>query len=130
MKLSLLLTGFLFTLACHKNDLAQEVSNTTAVTQTNVAYGTNPKQKMDIYLPAGRTTNLTKVLVVIHGGGWTGGDKAEFNPYIDVLQQELPDYAIFNLNYRLASGGTNLFPAQENDIKAAIQFIFSKRADY
>jgi acetyl esterase/lipase len=46
------------------------------------------------------------------------------------MKNRLPDYAIFNINYRLSNGSINLFPTQENDIKAALQYIFDKSADY
>jgi acetyl esterase/lipase len=95
----------------------------------NVAYGNDPLQKMDIYLPAGRT-DTTKVMIMIHGGGWTIGDKSEFDVYIPTVKQRLPGYAIVNMNYRLNSGTTNQFPAQENDVKAALTFIYNKRGEY
>jgi acetyl esterase/lipase len=100
-------------------------------TQSNVAYGTDPLQKMDIFLPAGRTTTKTKVMIVIHGGGWSIGDKLEMANYIEVLKLRLPDYAFFNINYRLASlPNNNVFPTQEMDVKAAVNFIFNKRTEY
>lgn len=98
----------------------------------NVAYGTDSKQKMDIYLPANRSSDSTKLVVVIHGGGWNGGDKADFNPYITELQKRLPNYAFANLNYRLfnVNTGSNRFPTQENDIEAAVQFLKGKTGEY
>lgn len=98
----------------------------------NVSYGTDAQQKMDIYLPAGRTTAATKVLILIHGGAWISGDKSDFNgAYIDTIRKRLPDYAIFNLNYRLAALPTsNPFPVQELDVKAAVEFIFGNRGSY
>jgi len=99
-------------------------------TQFNVAYGTDAAQKMDIYLPAGRTGSSTKVIVLLHGGGWNQGDKTDFTSYVDTLKRRLPGYAIVNINYRLSTGTTHLFPTQENDTKAALGFIYSKRADY
>lgn len=101
-----------------------------AQTLMNTAYGTDAAQKMDIYLPAGRTSGNTKVMVLIHGGAWATGDKADFNEYVDSLKKRLPGYAIFNINYRLATGITNSFPTQENDVKTAIEFIYSKKAEY
>ncbi|HRF18856.1 MAG TPA: alpha/beta hydrolase, partial [Chitinophagaceae bacterium] len=98
-------------------------------TELNVAYGADAAQKMDVYLPAGRSTN-TKVMIMIHGGGWTQGDKSEFTAYVDTLKRRLPGYAIFNINYRLATGSVNFFPTQENDVKAALDFIYSKRNEY
>lgn len=99
-------------------------------TELNVAYGADAAQKMDVYLPAGRNTSSTKVLIMIHGGGWTQGDKSEFTAYVDTLKRRLPGYAIFNINYRLATGSANFFPTQENDVKAALDFIYSKRNEY
>lgn len=99
-------------------------------TELNVAYGADAQQKMDIYLPKGRTTAATKVIILIHGGGWSQGDKADFTTYVDTLKKRIPGYAIFNINYRLATGAANFFPTQENDVKAAIEFIYGKRAEY
>ncbi len=101
-----------------------------AQTLLNTAYGTDAAQKMDIYLPEGRSNSSTKVMVLIHGGGWSSGDKTDLNIGIDSIKKRLPDYAIFNINYRLASGSVNLFPTQENDVKAAIDFILSKSDEY
>ncbi len=102
----------------------------TAATELNVAYGNHASQKMDVYLPQGRTTAATKVLIMIHGGGWTQGDKADFNAYVDTLKRRLPGYAIFNINYRLATGSAHFFPTQEEDVKSAIEFIYAKRDEY
>ena len=100
-----------------------------ATTTLNVAYGADPLQKMDVYLPANRTTTTTKVIIMIHGGAWITGDKVDFNVIIDSLKKRLPDYAIFNVNYRLAAlPSTNPFPTQENDVKAAVEFIYNNRA--
>ncbi|MDZ4796297.1 MAG: alpha/beta hydrolase [Bacteroidota bacterium] len=118
-----------FIASCQKEN---DPGNITIPEQTllNTAYGADASQKMDIYLPAGRSASTTKVMVLIHGGGWSTGDKADFNAYVDTLKRRLPDYAIFNINYRLATGVINFFPAQENDVKAAIDFIYSKRIEY
>jgi len=98
---------------------------------TNVSYGTDPMQKMDIFLPANRSIATTKVMILIHGGGWTSGDKADFAVFMDTLKKRIPDYAIFNLNYRLASfPANNIFPTQELDVKAAVDFIYGNRSTY
>jgi acetyl esterase/lipase len=102
-----------------------------AAVDYDVAYGKDSKQKMDIYLPEHRNTSTTISIIVIHGGSWSNGDKSDLNPYVSQLQAKLPGYAIFNVNYRLASrNGGNRFPAQEDDIKAAVEFIYSKRKEY
>lgn len=120
--------------SCSKSDSGGPAAPTpiTEKTMLNVSYGTDPLQKMDIYLPANRSTTSTKVIVLIHGGAWVIGDKSDFtSANIDTLKKRLPDYAIFNLNYRLAvMPATNTFPTQEMDIKAAIEFIFGNRSSY
>ncbi|MER3498932.1 MAG: lipase [Chitinophagaceae bacterium] len=119
----------LFFLSC-KKEKGNDQQSLPAQTYLNVAYGNDPAQKMDVYLPAGRTTATTKVMVMIHGGAWSSGDKTDFNAYVDTIKRRQPDYAIFNLNYRLSTGTTNTFPAQENDVKAALSFIVNKLSEY
>jgi acetyl esterase/lipase len=100
-------------------------------TQLNVSYGSHAQQKMDIYLPPQRSSSTTKVLIMIHGGGWSGGDKSDFTAGIAGVQQLLPGYAIFNINYRLVgSGNVNVFPAQEEDVKAAVEYIYNRREQF
>src|SRR5687767_4111363 len=116
----------LFFVACQKESTVAE----QPLAEQNIndaSYGTDPGQRMDVYLPADRTTTATKALIVIHGGAWISGDKTEMNPYIPIIKQKMPGYAIFNINYRLASlPSTNPFPTQENDVKAAVEFILNK----
>jgi acetyl esterase/lipase len=122
----------LFLLSCKKDEGTVTPQPTTLPekTEMNVSYGSNAAQKMDIYLPAGRTTANTKVMIMIHGGGWSQGDKSELTAYVDTMKRRMPGWAIFNINYRLATGSANFFPTQENDVKAAIDFIYSKRNEY
>ncbi len=128
----LILITLLFTvlLGCKKSDQPARQSDLPASTTMDVAYGPHPAQKMDVYLPAGRTTSNTVFMLVVHGGGWTGGDKGEFNAIISRLQSSLPQYAFFNINYRLFDGTNNKYPAQEEDVNAAVNFINSKGKEY
>lgn len=96
----------------------------------NLSYGSDSQQTMDIYLPAGRSESHTKALILIHGGAWVAGDKAEMSGAIEAFKTLLPDYAFFNLNYRLANSSGNLWPTQQNDIRAAVDFIVGKSDEY
>ncbi len=122
--------------ACQKNGTTEDsipvVPILAAQSTNDVAYGTDPLQKFNLYLPAGRSNATTKVLIVIHPGAWASLDKndADWLSVIDSLKKRLPAYAIFNVNHRLASFTGNVFPTQENDIKAAVDFIYSKRNEY
>jgi acetyl esterase/lipase len=121
-----------FAVSCNKTKSTDTGTNSSTAAQTilNVSYGNDAAQKMDVYLPAGRTEAATKVMVLIHGGAWSSGDKTDLTIFADTIKKRLPDYAVFNINYRLSTGTANLFPTQENDVKAAIEYIYSKRSDY
>ncbi|MGB4843216.1 MAG: alpha/beta hydrolase, partial [Ferruginibacter sp.] len=119
--------------SCSKTDTGagQGPGTIAEKTETNVSYGTDPLQVMDIYLPANRSVATTKVMILIHGGAWTIGDKSDFAANMDTLKKRIPDYAIFNINYRLAAfPATNTFPTQELDVKAAVEFIYGNRSNY
>ncbi|MBK8711445.1 MAG: alpha/beta hydrolase [Niastella sp.] len=103
----------------------------TALTQINVNYGNDALQKFDLYLPANRNTAATRLIILIHGGGWNEGDKTDFNPFIDTLKTRFPGWAFANINYRLATfPAINIFPTQENDVKSCLEYIYSKRNEY
>ena len=84
----------------------------------NVQYANpdNHPQYLDIYIPKEAKEKLP-VIVSIHGGGWTGGDKR--NPPILPLVKD--GYAIVSINYRLSQVAK--FPAQIHDCKAAIRWV-------
>lgn len=133
MILTLLISMSLI-ISCQRNEQIQHVSvveqkNLPAKTIHNVAYGKDTAQRMDVYLPANRSFHSTKSIILIHGGGWNSGSKTDFAAYIDSFQRRMPDYAIFNINYRLVNG-SNLFPTQEQDVKTAIDFIVDNSTAY
>ena len=115
--------------SCKKDDAA-ETNNTAQLDIKDVAYGNDALQKMDVYLPEGRSTANTYALIMIHGGSWAGGDKADFNTDIATVRSQLGNYAIFNINYRLANGSSITLPQLTADIDAAYNFIAGKGAEY
>lgn len=129
MKLYILLfCSLLGFTACQRENIIEDLVAEKSI--TNASYGSDPAQKMDIYLPADRDTSTTNVLVLIHGGAWIEGDKADFTAYMETLKQRLPGYAIFNINYRLAANNLNQFPAQEADVKKAFEYIHNRTREY
>lgn len=101
------------------------------VSYTNVTYGSDTHQVMDIFLPEGRNIEHTRTIFVIHGGGWTEGDKKDMRDMVNFLKTQFPNYAFVNLNYRLAyNNQTNVFPAQEEDVKNAVDFYLNKSEEY
>ncbi len=96
-----------------------------------VAYGDDAKQKFDVYLPQ-HTQNKSAAIILIHGGSWIGGDKINMVHWLKPLQSAFSEDAIFTLNYRLASREklANAWPAQINDIDAAVAFIKDHAKEY
>lgn len=127
MKIKFLFFGLitLIVFSCNSDETINQ--NLEAKTLLNVNYGNNVQQKFDLYLPANRTQN-TKTLILVHGGGWTSGDKADMNYAVDIVKQYLPEYAIANINYRLATTGNPAFPMQIDDIESVITKL--KTEDY
>ena len=127
-KLFLVSIFSLLVFSCKKSDVGS--GPLAAKTMINVAYGADPTQNMDVYLPANRTATSTRVIVMIHGGGWNAGDKTDMTEFVDSFKSRLPDFAVININYRLALNSTTLFPTQEMDVKAALQYIINHSAEY
>lgn len=90
---------------------------------TNVAYGNDAKQVMDIYLPEGRNTASTKTIIIIHGGAWIGGDKSEMAYFVQSIQKKWPEVAIANINYRLANGSSIIHTQISEDLKSAVNYL-------
>lgn len=96
----------------------------------NETYGPDPAQTFDIYLPAGRSASTTRVMILIHGGAWTSGDKTDLDAYIPLIRNKDASWAIVNINYRLVIGSTNRHPAQINDIQRLIDTIAARQNRY
>ena len=80
---------------------------------------------LDAHVPDGPGPFPAAVLV--HGGGWVAGDKEQ---YITYIFQPLADagFAWFSINYRLAPQFK--FPADADDVEAAIRFVKKNAAKY
>lgn len=102
----------------------------TADVQLNVPYGEDSQQVYDLYLPAGRTADKTKVIVIVHGGGWIEGDKEDVTDIISLLQINNPNHAIVNINYRLATLNNPAFPNQFLDLQSVINQVIAQSDTY
>ncbi len=74
--------------------------------------------RLDLYLPP-RSAEKPRLLVWIHGGGWTKGSKAKINPMFGRLAGE--GYATASVDYRLT--GLTSHPDQTHDVKGAIRWL-------
>lgn len=88
----------------------------------DIAYGEDPLQKLDVYEPAKAAAERLPVVVFIHGGGFTRGDK--HGPY---YPDNLTAWAArngmiaVNVNYRLAPA--TVFPGAVQDFAAALRWV-------
>jgi acetyl esterase/lipase len=97
--------------------------------ELNISYGNDANQTFDLYLPANRTTN-TKTMILIHGVGWSSGDKSDMNVIKDLIRLDLPNLAIANINYRLANQSEKPYPMQIEDITSIINFLKENKAKF
>ncbi|MCY7409463.1 MAG: alpha/beta hydrolase [Chitinophagales bacterium] len=81
--------------------------------------------KLDLYQPTG-LNQPSPVLLWIHGGAYTGGDKANAHKYAWMFAEK--GIAVASVNYRLAPGA--VYPSQVNDVKGAIRFLRANAAKY
>jgi acetyl esterase/lipase len=92
----------------------------------NIPYAVqSTAQKLDIYLPEG-VQGAMPVIVWLHPGGFTMGDKNMIKPLIDPILAR--GYAAVSVNYQLA--GEALFPAQIYDAKAAVRWVRANAGKY
>lgn len=93
----------------------------------------DPAQKLDLRLPAGE--GPFPVVVLVHGGGWSSGDKAgaerprsgaDITPWFAPL--EAAGFLAVSINYRLAPA--HRWPACLDDTRAALAWVRQNIAQY
>ncbi|SDW77336.1 Acetyl esterase/lipase [Lutibacter oricola] len=116
--------------SCSSSDDSVIIDKTTAKELLNVSYGNETKQVFDVYLPANRDESTTKTFVLVHGGSWVSGDKNDLNDIVAKLKETYPNYAIVNVNYRLAGIGKSPFPMQIDDLESVFTKLKTKANEY
>lgn len=67
----------------------------------DVAYGEDPRQRFDVYLPAVRS-DTAPVILFVHGGGWANGNKDNPGVVENKAAYWLPrGYVFVSTNYRM-----------------------------
>lgn len=99
-----------------------------APTAADLAYATlSSAQKLDLYIPTSGSGPFP-VVIMVHGGGFMMGDKADGAGLTGVDQLLAAGYAVASINYRLSSEA--IYPAQIFDAKAAVRFLRANAAQY
>ena len=87
--------------------------------QADLAYGEGGANKFDLYLPKDASKGSYGLVVYLHAGGFTTGDKADDRDTLAWLCSK--GYVAAGINYTLSTGANNsnvLY--QSNEIKAAV----------
>ena len=79
---------------------------------------------LDLYLPA-PGDKPAPLVVLVHGGGWRSGDRAEFGPLAARLAAR--GYAAASVSYRLS--GQARYPAAIHDVKEALAWLHAHAAE-
>ena len=91
----------------------------------HIAYGDDPKQKLDLYLPKGKASDCS-VFLFLHGGGFREGDRAHFG-YVAAPFAEHHIITII-VSYRLAP--KFYYPDQPDDVRRALSWTFHHIQSY
>lgn len=89
--------------------------------QRNVTYATIGDRKLllDAFYPKKKSKLKRPAVIIIHGGGWRTGNRAQHIPLAQHLAQL--GYVCFTPEYRLSTEA--LYPAAVHDLKAAIRWV-------
>jgi acetyl esterase/lipase len=82
--------------------------------------------RLDAHIPDG--SGPFPVVVMVHGGGWTSGDKGkDITEVLEPLTKSR-EFTWFSINYRMAP--TNHWPACYEDVQTAIRWAKAHAAEY
>jgi acetyl esterase/lipase len=88
--------------------------------ERDVPYGEAPQQQLDVYVPRGATA--APVIIMVHGGGWTRGDKTSHGVVQNKVGHWLPKgYIVVSVNYRMVPDVDVLTEA--GDVARAVSYI-------
>lgn len=93
----------------------------------DLAYGPDPKQRLDVYLP--KQARNAPVIVMVHGGGWRFGDKSNAPVWQNKVRHWTAQGAIVvAVNYRLLPQADPL--EQARDVARALAYIQDQAPDW
>jgi acetyl esterase/lipase len=86
--------------------------------------GANRKEKLDLYFPSGDFRSNRPAVVFIHGGGFTGGDKAEYRSASVSADLCRAGYVVVSCNYRLGPmTQAGVWPQNIADCRNAVRWV-------
>lgn len=101
----------------------EEPKDLPAVQLYDIIYGENERNSMDVFLPENRNSQ-TPVLILIHGGSWSSGDKSSMSLIASMFTQSY-GIASICINYRFIPNYP--LPSQMEDIQEVINKIVKQQ---
>jgi arylformamidase len=93
----------------------------------DVPYGSDRRQRFDVYIPA--NAKSAPVLFMVHGGAWFLGDKAERNVVANKVARWLPrGFIVVSTNYRMLPGAAPI--EQARDVARALAAAQDRAASW
>jgi acetyl esterase/lipase len=94
----------------------------------NVMYNSSgPRQlSLDIFSLIKDSDSVKPCVILVHGGGWSSGDRSLMYPLADYLAKN--GYIAITIEYRLSPEAK--YPAAVNDIKNAVTWVAKNGKDY
>ena len=92
----------------------------------DLAYGTDERQKLDVYMPDDPAAGPAPVLMFMHGGYWVIGHK-DLMGFMAPALTPAPALLV-SVGYRLAPGAK--YPDQVDDCRAALRWVYDNIAGY
>ena len=95
--------------------------------ERDLSYGTDPQQRLDVYIPA--QAKDAPILFMVHGGAWIIGDKGASGVVSNKIARWLPKgYILVSSNYRMSKQPNPL--DQADDIARALVFVQAKASSW
>lgn len=104
------------------------VSATDVNLALDVVYSTPDSQPQHLDVAWPKTAGLHPLVVLIHGGSWSGGSKFSLRP--DMLDLAHRGFTTASIDYRLTQAPHNIFPAAVRDVRCAIRWLRSNAETY
>jgi acetyl esterase/lipase len=101
------------------------VSHFGYVRTTNIAYGNDPRQKLDVYVPKKMVPDA-KVVIFFYGGSWRDGSKTDYRFVAKALTSR--GFIVVLPDYRLYPAVT--FPAFVEDGASAVRWVRDNISTY
>lgn len=133
-EMAIFLASAMFAMMGQRSSSADEVASSRdvvvsegVVVTEDVVYGIidGVELKLDLAVPANGDPAIVgdrPAILVIHGGGWSQGDKSFHRDEIKAIAAE--GFIAASIGYRLAP--EHIFPAQVDDVRLAVRYLRSR----